>query len=525
MKTKLVLLFIFFLNITALLKASSSVLDSSFESRLQKMLQQSDNNHVGRLLIDDRQNGISQATWLYVNAALNHYKKTKPVCIVLELNTPGGEVFAAQRISDALKEMDTQYECPVIAYINNWAISAGAMLAYSCRFIVIAKDASMGAAEPVQVNPADGAMEAASEKVNSALRTDFANRAAYFGRNPDIAEAMVDKDVILVRRHGSILKLHSEDEIIRQGHSPDEIISTKGKLLTLTAEQMIQLGVADKMLQPIPHQMLSDTEEQSGQYPLDKTALAQIEPLNALVGCVIETYQMNWQTHFFAYLATPAVSSILFLAMLVGFYVEISSGGFGVAGVVAVTSLFLILLSSFAMEAIHWLEPLLLLFGMILIALEVFFFPTLGLLGVLGALFLIVGLMGMMLPGVGAVQFDGASLNAAGEYVLTRLGWLSASLLLACVIIALLSRYMMPQFHLFKRFILEDTPRVQGNQPEKMPKIGAAAIVLATLRPAGTIVIDSCMYDAMSSGSFIESGKAVRIVRIEGAKIVVEESV
>lgn len=106
-------------------------------------------NSIGYLYIGDHETAISESTWLYVKQGLEFYKKQRPIFIILVLNTPGGEVFAAQKISDALKEMDTQFNIPVVAFINNWAISAGAMLAYSCRFIAAVKDASMGAAEPV----------------------------------------------------------------------------------------------------------------------------------------------------------------------------------------------------------------------------------------------------------------------------------------------------------------------------------------------------------------------------------------
>ena len=108
-------------------------------------------NQVGYLIVEDHSSSINQGTWLYIKNALDYYKKTQPKFIILELNTPGGEVFAAQKISDALKEIDTQYNIPVVCFINNWAISAGAMLAYSCRFITVVKDASMGAAEPITI--------------------------------------------------------------------------------------------------------------------------------------------------------------------------------------------------------------------------------------------------------------------------------------------------------------------------------------------------------------------------------------
>lgn len=499
----------------------------SFEASLKEHVHfDATRPRVGLIKLDDRGEAISQATWIYVNRALAHFKETKPAAIILQLNSPGGEVFAAERIADALKEMDTQFGIPVICYIDNWAISAGAMLAYSCRYIVVAKNASMGAAEPITMGEG-GKPETASEKVNSALRTDFANHAKFFERNPNIAEAMVDKDIILVQRDGKIIKLDKEDQVLKD----DVMISPKGKLLTLNAEQLIEYGVADMTIMPASLPLLTLEEAESGHYPLAKTSLIQIPYFQSLPNIVLEEFYANWQTSFLAFLATPAMSSILFMAMLIAIYMELSSPGIGVPGVVALISLFLLLLSSFALEAIHMLEPILLAFGLVLIALEIFFFPTLGILGVVGALFVVVGLAGMLLPGLELVSYETDGFNAAGEYVLHRLTWLSGAFLVALSVIILLSRYMWPKLGLAKRLVLSEdmqsSAAVVGSLPESplsaLPKLGSSAIVTATLRPAGKVAVGSCEYDAISTGGFIAEGVTVRIVRIEGFKVVVEE--
>ncbi len=483
---------------------------------------------IGRILIEDRKNGINEATWIYVNSALAAYKKSKPACIILELNTPGGEVFAAQRISDALKEMDTQYGIPVIAYINNWAISAGAMLAYSCRFIVIAKDASMGAAEPITIG-ASGEMQQVSEKITSALRTDFGNRAQFFGRNAAIAEAMVDKDLILVKRGDTIIKLDSEEQVQK---GEDLVIKPKGKLLTLSAEQLMNYQVADQLLPPKKHEQLTDDEVASGSYPLRKSPLSEIAYFSQHEPIIVETFKMDWQTKFLSFLATPAIASLLFLGMLVGFYIEISSPGVILPGIVGTLCLFFIILSSFALEAVHLLEPILLCFGLLLIVMEIFFFPTVGILLVLGAIFMLAGLAGMMLPGLGSVHIEGDTLNAAGEYVLTRLGYLSASFLIAIVVIVVLSRFIRPHLRLLQKLVLGDTTllatgthemTMHSITPQVVLKVGDNAKVSVTLRPAGKITVGDAEVDAISTGSFIERGVEVRVMRIEGEKIIVEE--
>lgn len=484
-------------------------------------------NSAGLITIDDRETGISQATWLYVKSALDYYKKKRPAFIILRLNTPGGEVFSAQKISDALKEMDTQNNIPIVAFIDNWAISAGAMLAYSCRFITIVKDASMGAAEPITVDA--GKMETASEKVNSALRADFANRAAFFGRNPLLAEAMVDKDTILVLRDGKIVKLDSEDQIQKKTPEPDVIISPKGKLLTLTSEQLMEYGVADILLQPRSLTPITDQEKALGSWPASKTLLFTDPFFEGIPHCIVDEYQMDWKTRFFVFLAHPVVSSILFLGLIVGAYVEMSSPGLGLAGTVALTCLILIILSSFSLEIAGWLEVILLLTGLIIILAELFLLPTFGLLGFVGILFFLGGLLGMMLPGAGSIsfEFDTHTFNAAGEAFFERLAWLCGTLVLSFFLILLLSRYMMPALASFSRFVLsghEQEGFIAVDNPSDLPQPGKVGEVLAGLRPAGKVMIDERIYDAISTGSFIEKGERIKVVRFEGSSIVVKRA-
>ncbi len=268
-------------------------------------------NTVGLIHIGNKNSEISQATWVYVKNALDYYKKHKPIFIILQLNTPGGEVFAAEKISNALKEMDTQYDTPIVAFINNWAMSAGAMLAYSCRYITVTKDGSMGAAEPVFAGEG-GKMEAAPEKVNSALRADFANRASFFDRNPYIAEAMVDKDIILVYRHGKVIKLDSEKSIRTKGLAPDKIITDKGKLLTLDAEELMRYGVADFMLQPVRTALITAEEKEKGRWPANKSLVFQEKFFKQIPTAVIDEYKMDWKTRFLTLISSPVIAPFFF---------------------------------------------------------------------------------------------------------------------------------------------------------------------------------------------------------------------
>ena len=83
--------------------------------------------------------------------------------LILQINTFGGRVDAAVQIRDALINSSTL----TIAYINERAISAGALISLSCRKIVMAPAATIGAATPVTISPLDQQMKPASEKVVS----------------------------------------------------------------------------------------------------------------------------------------------------------------------------------------------------------------------------------------------------------------------------------------------------------------------------------------------------------------------
>lgn len=484
-------------------------------------------NFIGHILIDDRSAGINESTWLYVKKALESYKnnKEKPIFVILELNTPGGEVFAAQKISDALKELDTQYNIPVVTFINNWAISAGAMLAFSTRFILPTKDASMGAAEPVTQDET-GKMASASEKVNSAIRADFANRARFFDRDPSIAEAMVDKDVILVRRHGKIIKLDNESQIRTIGQDADFLISSKGKLLTLSSEQMLAYGVADSIVPPTKTEALTSQEQESGRWPASKMAIFHLPFFKNIPNAIVDSYRMDWKTRFFVLLAHPVISSLLFFGLIFGFYLEMNSPGFGLPAAVAFTCLFLIVLSSLSLEIANWLELILLLVGLAIILIELFVLPTFGILGIIGLIFFGMGLFGMMLPGLGSIdfEFNTATFNAAGEAFMKKLAWLSGTLVLTCVIIAGLARYMTPSFAKFSRLVLngnEQNGYIAGENPDALPQPGAKGEVVSTLRPAGKVIINDVLYDAMSNGEFIEKGTSIVVDHLDGSVIIV----
>jgi membrane-bound serine protease (ClpP class) len=483
-------------------------------------------NGVGHIYIGSHETGISDVTWIYVQSALKHYKKTRPIFIILHLDTPGGEVFVSQRIGDALRDMDLVDGIPIVAYVDNWAISAGAMLAYSCRYIAVVPDALMGAAEPI-FQGAEGIVTA-PEKINSVLRADFSTRAQGFGRDPLLAEAMVDKDIILVWRNEKVVQLDDAEQINRKAPDFDVVISGEGKLLTLNAKEMEEFGVVNIQLTDHKLELITNQERLEGRWPATKELLFTDPFFEQIPNVVIDSYQMDWKMNFFSFLSHPFVMSLLFLGMIIGFYIEITTPGFGVPGAIGFVCLSFIALSSMSLEAFNWLELIVVVVGLVLLGVELFVIPGFGVIGISGIILMLGGVVLMMLPAIGSFDFtidNGESLSLGGQYFLERLGWVTGTFILGVIIILILGRFVMPNLAILNPIVSRDDQEgtVSGIENTSLPSVGSEGIAISSMRCSGKIMIEEAVYDSISDGLFIDKGANVVVVRIESGRPVVKE--
>ena len=504
-------------------KISTNEVHQKFEHYIS--FSETEDNLIGYIHIgNDRP--INQSTYIYIKFALEDFIKKNVRLVVLDLNTPGGEVLAALKIVDLLQKLDIQHHIPVIAFLDDWAVSAGAMLAYSCRFIGIGPHSIMGAAEPV-IAEAEGSMVSASEKVNSTLRAEFANLSSFYGRDSMIAEAMVDKDIILVMRNHRITQLNSEEEIHQGGSNPDLILSGKGKLLTLNAKQLIDYGVADFEVAPVPLPEINDEERSKGTWPACKSLVFQEPYLSHIPHAVMVDYQ-DWRVSFFSLLSHPVIASLLFMGLIIGLYIEINTPGFGFPGSIGIACLVLILLSSFSSHTAHWIEVILLCIGLALLALELFVIPGFGITGILGIVLTIIGLFALMIPGIGKLNIlDPGTFQLVGIAFIQRLAWLSAALILSVVIIIFLAKFFSHRYFRFSKLILKGEQEAKkgylsGISSEMMPDEGEKGETVSPLRPSGKVHIGDNLFDATTRGEYIKSNVVVEIIKIEGSKVVVQ---
>jgi membrane-bound serine protease (ClpP class) len=385
--------------------------------------------------------------------------------VLLDINTFGGRVDAAVAMRDSLVNAPVR----TIAFVNQRAISAGALIALACGTVIMTKGGTIGAATPV-VGGGSGDTQPATEKSVSYVRSEFRATAEARNRPPEFAEAMVDVDVEIAG------------------------VIEKGKLLTLTASQAVEHKVAE---------LTADT--------LDAALAAA-----ALPGAEVRVARQTWAETLVRFLTHPVIGSLLMTVGLLGLLVEIRTPGFAVPGTIGLISLGLFFWGHWIVQLAGWEELLLVAIGVLLLALEVFVIPGVTVAGIAGIVALIAGL-GMTLVGAGATV----------SVIITALGQVAFSILLAMAGAFAFVRAL-PSLPFGSRLVLEtDMTAGRGyvSPPESDRRwLGKTGAAISPLRPAGIAEFEGARVDVVSDGDFVDAGSTIVVTRVDGNRIVVRRS-
>lgn len=154
----------------------------------------------------------------------------------------------------------------------------------------------------------------------------------------------------------------------------------------------------------------------------------------------------------------------------------------------------------------EWLTVILLIvFGIVLIVVELIFVPGTTIVGLLG--------LGLAVTGV-YFSFD---------YFGNQTGWI---VLLSTSVISLSSLVYALRSGAWKKFALKKSidSRVNEEITDEIQKlqIGDIGETVSALRPIGKVEFGDTLYEARTLGAYVESGNEVKIIRIEDNKIIVE---
>lgn len=398
----------------------------------------------------------------YVDLALTQATEQSADLIIIEMDTYGGAVTDANDIRTRILE----YEKPVWVYIDNDAASAGALISIACDSIYMVPGANIGAA--TVVNGTDGM--AAPDKYQSYMRGIMRSTAEKNGRDPLIAEGMVDDRVEI------------------------EGVTEAGKVITFTTTEAITNGYCE-------------AEVASVQDILEKNEIVDYE--------LIE-YELPASEKVIAFFLNPVVSGLLILVITAGIFFELQTPGVGFPLAAAGVALVLYLVPYYLNGlAANW-EIAVFFVGLILIALEIFVIPGFGVAGIAGIICTVGSLIFMML---GNDIFD-FEYVPAGE--ITKAATAVGLGVFGSMLLLIILGYRFTESKMFQRVALVTTQKKDEGYIATFYQedlVGKEGIAVTILRPSGRIEINDEIYDAYTRGEYVEQGTKVLVVSQQGTSL------
>lgn len=410
---------------------------------------------------------IGPPAWRNTQKALDEAEKMGADYVLIHMNTYGGLVDMA----DSIRTRLLNAKPTVLVFIDNNAASAGALIAIACDSIYMRKSASIGAATVVNQTG-----EVVPDKYQSYMRATMRATAESTGRDPKIAEAMVDPSVYI------------------------EGIIDSGKVLTFTSSEAQKHGFCNGEAENIAEVLqLAGVEN----YEIVKQELTTTDKA------------INW-------LINPAISGILVLIIIGGIYFELQTPGVGFPLAASVLAAILYFAPLYLEGlAANW-EILLFFVGAILLLVEIFVIPGFGVAGISGIALILFSLVSSLLQNEG-FDFE-VPQSGAGLSVVQALATVLIPFGLLITFLLFFGQNLL-QMAAFKRLALQSTQDADAGYvvaDQQNHLVGETGLALTDLRPAGKVQIAGRPYDAKATTGWIDKGTTVRIVAQERFELVVE---
>lgn len=305
------------------------------------------------------------------------------------------------------------------------------------------------------------------------MRSIMRSTAEENGRDPKIAEGMVDEDLAI------------------------EGVKKPGEIITFSTSEALKYGFCDAKVQSI----------------------TEILERNNISSYSLHRFELGVTEKIISIILNPFISSILILVIIAGIYFEMQTPGLGFAGLAALVALVFYLVPYYLNGlAANW-EILAFFIGIGLIGVEIFVLPGFGVAGISGIV-LTVGSLFLIMINNDAFNFEFVPMD-------NMLYALAAALAgsLGGMILLLAGGSRLPDTRFFKKIALTGTQnRSEGYVSLRYSEslVGKKGTAETVLRPSGKVLIDGKMYDAYTRGDYIEKGQVVEVISDEGSSLKVK---
>ena len=290
--------------------------------------------------------------------------------LMIDIDSPGGLKTESLEIARLIRDCDWAY---TVVFVKDQAISGGALISLGCDELHISPNARFGDIGEIAFDPEAWAFRLIEPKVESFLSRDARDLAESKGRAPELAESMVDKDVLVYTRDSEATG-EAEFTTVRSDSKelpgdPWQAVPEAGpeRFLTLSGARAKQLGIAQRF------------------------ATTRKEVIDSFPGGAksdVKVYSHKTSDHVAYILNYPFVTGLILVIGLVALYFELAAPGTMVGGLIACLCAALFFWSHFAGGTAGWMEVILFVAGLAFIAAELFIIPGFGVAGLGGIVLL-----------------------------------------------------------------------------------------------------------------------------------------
>ena len=402
---------------------------------------------------------IDQSAQRLVTLGLEKAKEAEADYVLLDLNTYGGALNAADSIRSAI----LRYDAPVIAYVNMQAASAGALISISCDSIYMKTGSSIGAATVV-----DQTGKVMPDKYQSFMRGMMRSTAQAKGRDPHVAESMTDT----------------------------------AKVLSMTPTEAIEAGYCEG---------ICESEHEVAQKVVGDN------------GFIIKNMEddMTFLDKVIQLLLHPLLQSIFMMMIIGGIFVEIRTPGIGLPLLTAVVGALLYFAPAYLAHLVSYWEILLFVAGLILIGIEIFVLPGFGVCGISGILAVVTSLTLAMIDNAELFHWDG-TLNLEPVLMPLGIVIISASTAIFGSVWLVKKLFTTRSFdHIALRQELRSEEGFTGVVSCLDRLVGQQLTVFTDMRPSGKVITaDGKIVEAtLKYGGFASKGELVKVLNAEQGRL------
>jgi membrane-bound serine protease (ClpP class) len=392
---------------------------------------------------------ITPVTVRLLTTAIERAQGEGAQALIVQLNTPGG----LERSMRSMVQTILGSPIPVIVYVaptGARAASAGVFITMAAHVAAMAPATNIGAAHPVAVG---GSMDKEmSKKVENDAAAFARTIATERGRNAEWAEKAVRSSV------------------------------------SATEREAVKLKVVDLVAQNVPD-LLAQID--------GRTVKTSKGPVTfATKDAPVKVIEVRFRDRFLALISDPNIAYLLMMAGMLGIFFELSNPGSILPGIIGGICL---ILAFFAFQSlpVNWAGLLLLLFGVVLLIVEIKVVSH----GVLA----IGGVISMLLGSI--MLYD------APEITGIRLSWFvivptvgtTAGLVFFAVSMGIRALYR---------------PPTTGSSA----MVGRLGVTRTPLQPDGQVLIDGELWRAVSPDPGVAAGEPVQVTAIDGLTLTVTRS-